>query len=140
MASDVETTQQQLHHIVFFDGVCGLCNKFVDFLLKKDKQRKLVFTPLQGITAQRLGLPADLRDLKTVVFYTKGSYFERSDAVIEIFNTVGGFWKIALASRVLPRRFRNAVYDFVARNRIKWFGQKESCRIPTADERHRFLP
>lgn len=126
--------------IVFFDGMCGLCNSFVDFLLRIDKKNKLLFAPLQGKTAAELQINAGSQDLKTVIFYSQGKLYTKSDAVIEIFKCIGGIWSISVAGRLVPQKIRNYFYDFVARNRLRWFGQKSTCRMPSENEKGRLLP
>ncbi len=126
-------------NIVFFDGVCGLCNSSVDVLLRKDKKRVLLFAPLQGTTASRL-LPAeDLTTLNTFIFFSQGKIWRRSDAVLRVLWTLGGFWKLTAIARIIPGFLRNALYNFIATNRYRWFGKKESCRLPTKEERSQFL-
>jgi predicted DCC family thiol-disulfide oxidoreductase YuxK len=129
-----------MDNLVYFDGICGLCNKFVDFLLRKDKKHQLRFTPLQGHTAsQRIptytSAPPD-----SVIFETKGKIYFQSGAAIRILYTLGGFWKLSIVFLIIPAFLRNAVYKFIAQNRYKWFGKKESCRIPSPEERKYFLP
>ncbi len=128
------------NEIVFFDGVCGLCNSFVDFLLRIDKKKKLLFAPLQGKTAAEFQISAGSQDLKTVLFYSQGKLYSKSDAVIEIFKRLGGIWSISVAGRLIPQKIRNYIYDYVARNRLRWFGQKTTCRMPSENEKGRLLP
>jgi len=126
--------------IVYFDGVCGLCNYFVDFLLRRDKYNKLLFAPLQGETAsQNLGVDPH-QTFDSVVFYKNGKQYTKSGAAIRILAELGGLWQLTLILLIIPAFIRNFVYDIVATNRYKWFGQKESCRIPTKEERVKFLP
>lgn len=126
-------------NIVFFDGVCGLCNAFIDFLLKEDKEDVLLFSPLQGETAQQYIKGIDASNLTTVVFYTEDKAYTKSDAVIEIFKSIGGIWRLVVVFKVIPKPLRDAAYGFVAAHRIQWFGQKESCRMPTSKERGKLL-
>lgn len=126
--------------IVFFDGVCGLCNRSVDFLLWIDKKRKLRFTPIQGETAQT-HLPPDRRDnLDTIIFLCNGRLYFRSDAILMILRTLGGFWSVFVLGYLMPRGIRNWLYDRIASNRYRWFGKKDTCRLPTLQERASFLP
>ncbi|MBI2270459.1 MAG: DUF393 domain-containing protein [Bacteroidetes bacterium] len=125
------------NNFVFFDGVCGLCNSFVDFLLKEDKDEVLLYAPLQGETAPVYLNNIDTSDLKTVVFFSDGKVFTRSDAIIEILKSMGGIWGLAPVLRIFPRVLRDYVYSVISKNRIKWFGQKETCRMPTEKERGR---
>ncbi len=125
--------------IVFFDGVCGLCNKTVDFLIRTDRGHKLRFAPLQGYTAKRLLTKIQVENLDTVVYYRDGKYLVSSTAVLRLLLDVGGLWKILSIFLILPAFVRNAVYYFIAKRRYGWFGKSDTCRIPTADEKHLFL-
>jgi predicted DCC family thiol-disulfide oxidoreductase YuxK len=125
--------------IIFFDGVCGLCNGFVDFIISIDKKNKFYFSPLQNDFAQK-NLPKDLTEnLNSVVYLSEGKTFSKSEAVLKILNDIGGIWKISIIARALPNKFSNSVYDLVAENRYKIFGKKEACRLPTPEERSRFV-
>lgn len=127
--------------VVFFDGVCGLCNWSVDFLLRRDTRRRLWFAPLQGETAAaRLGTRPD-QDYSTIVLLDAGQRWERSDAVARILQHIGGIWGLAgWLLHVIPRPLRNLGYRIVASNRYSLFGKKSACRMPTPEERSRFLP
>lgn len=137
-----ETSDQSLNtqSIVFFDGVCGLCSHTVDLLLRLDKRSRLKFAPLQGTTAEQL-VPASVRkDLNTFVFSSNGQLHYRSGAMARILMTIGGPWSIAGALLwVIPFPLRNLGYRMVARLRYRLFGKHESCRLPTVEERRRFL-
>lgn len=125
--------------IIFFDGICGLCNGFVDFLLKVDTKNKFFFATLQGDTAKSL-LPSEMIDnMDSVVLYVNGKTLKKSEAVLEIFRILGGFWKIVTVGKYLPEFLRDKAYDLTADNRYSIFGKKDVCRIPTPDERSKFL-
>lgn len=125
--------------IIFFDGVCGLCNGFVDFILKIDKHQSFTFSPLQSEYAAQHLEPEHIKDLTSVVYLKNGKKFLKSRAVIEILSDIGGIWKLAVIGKVIPDNLRNKAYDMVAANRYKLFGKKETCRLPTPEERARFL-
>lgn len=127
-------------NIVFFDGVCGLCNFFVDFTIRKDKHNRLLFAPLQGETAAKELNIKSGQSFDTVIFSKNGKLFFKTGAALRILYTIGGLWKIAIVLLIFPPFIRNFVYDLIASNRYKWFGKKESCRIPTKEERAKFLP
>lgn len=128
------------HPIVFFDGVCGLCNAAVDRLLRWDRRGVLRFAPLQGSTAERL-LPARFtKHLDTLVLLDADGPHQRSEAALRALHHVGGPWRLLTLLRMVPRPLRDAVYDLIARRRYQWFGRKESCRLPLPHERDRFLP
>lgn len=130
--------------IVFFDGYCGLCSGFVDFLIARDKRRKLVYAPLQGETARALLSESERTDLDTVVVLERGAQdikFHKSDAVLLAISKASlGLSAAAKVARILPRSLRDLVYDFVAQNRFKFIGRRDSCRAPSAEERKLFLP
>ncbi|EDY81269.1 conserved hypothetical protein [Verrucomicrobiia bacterium DG1235] len=125
--------------IVFFDGVCGVCNWSVDWLLRLDDERVLWFSPIQGETAKAL-LPKERReDVDTICFWDGERLFTRTDALLEIGRALGGVWRVFYVLKVIPAEWRDWAYDAFARRRYKWFGKREACRIPTAGERERFL-
>jgi len=127
--------------VVFFDGVCGLCNRWVDFLLKWDRTQMFRFSPLQGETARDWLQISPEQPLNSVVLVDESGIHRKSDAVWRMLLRVGGRWALpAWLLRLTPRFVRNVGYDFVARHRYRWFGRKESCRLPIPAERARFLP
>ena len=134
------TEQPDDKSILFFDGVCGLCNSFIDFVLKHYRNGRVVFAPLQGETAAA-NLPAeDAETLDTVVFLDGGQATRRSSAIVRILIRLGGFWKLlGSVLWLVPRPLRDIGYKVIARNRYRFFGKKETCRMPTPQERARFL-
>ena len=125
--------------IIFFDGVCGLCDGFVDFIIKIDKEKKFIFSPLQSDFA-RLNLSQEYTDdLKTLVFMKDGKLYIKSWAIIHILLEIGGIWKIALIGKLFPRFLLDSLYDLVAKYRYKTFGKKKNCRLPTPEEKSRFV-
>lgn len=125
---------------VYFDGVCGLCNSFVDLLMQEDRSGVLRFAPLQGTTAHERVPALAEGELSTVVYEREDRVYTKSGAAIRILRDIGGVWKLTGVLLVLPAPLRDRIYAWVARNRYKWFGQKEACRMPTPEERSRFLP
>lgn len=127
--------------IIFFDGVCGVCNAFVDIMLHIDKGQVFHFAPIQGETAQKLLPPlGDNPGEWSIVLLDEAGVLERSDACLAILRRLGGVWRVFGWLRFLPRALRDGAYRVIARNRYRWFGRRETCRVPTADERVRFLP
>ncbi|MCH2212341.1 MAG: DCC1-like thiol-disulfide oxidoreductase family protein [Fuerstiella sp.] len=126
--------------IVFFDGVCGLCNYTINFLLKRDTKEILQFAPLQGTTATEV-LCADVRKrLDTIVYYRDGQLYYRSTAVLQILRDLGGVSGLfAVLLLLIPRFVRDFGYRCISASRYRLFGRYESCRIPTPEERARFL-
>jgi len=126
--------------IVFFDGVCGLCNSSVDFLLRHDHAGRLRFAPLQGETAARLLPVADRENLGSLVFWDAGRTYRRSTAVVQILSRLGPAWRVLGGLLwVIPAPLRNGGYRAVAALRYRLFGKKEACRLPSPEERGRFL-
>ncbi|NQV28630.1 MAG: DUF393 domain-containing protein [Rhodopirellula sp.] len=134
------TTATDSKPILFFDGVCGLCNRFVDFVLKYDRHGRVYLAPLQGSTAAAV-LPQNLaQGLDTVVFLEGGQWQCRSSAIVRIFWQLGGAWSIlGTLLWLIPEPLRDLGYKVVASNRYRLFGKKETCRLPTPAERARFL-
>jgi predicted DCC family thiol-disulfide oxidoreductase YuxK len=127
--------------ILFFDGVCGLCNKAVDFVLTRDQSGQIKFAPLQGDTARQLLSPADLQNLDSMVFWVEGRTYRKSSAAVRILWRLGMFWQImGTLLWLIPLPLRQLGYTLVAKYRYRFFGKKESCRMPTPAERSRFLP
>jgi predicted DCC family thiol-disulfide oxidoreductase YuxK len=126
--------------VLFYDGVCGLCDRIVRFVLRHDRRRCFRFAPLQGdfarATLARHG--RDARQLDSVCLLIDGRLLEKSDAVLAILGALGGVWRLAaLPLRLLPRRLRDGGYDWVARHRYRWFGRFDECPLPTPELRAR---
>ncbi len=126
---------------MLFDGICHLCNGSVRFIVKRDPQGKIKFAPIQSPLGSKLyrqhGL--DPTAPSAMLFLTPHGAFQASDAALEIARTLGGMWKLALIFKVLPRALRDTAYDFIARNRYRWFGKDDSCMMPTAELKARML-
>ena len=132
--------------IILYDGVCGLCNRLNQFLLKRDKQDRFRFASLQSDFAiellRRHGLDAtDLDTVYVVVNFGRPNerVLSRSDAVLYALQTLGGPWGVARLATVLPRPLRNAAYKIVARNRYRVFGKYEVCMMPEERFKHKFI-
>ena len=130
---------EQERPIVFFDGVCNLCNGFVDILLRLDKKHVFRFASLQGQTAKTLLPPEDLEKLLTVIVKDGDELYYKSSAIFHIAYKIKGPLLFFLIFWPIPRIFTNWVYDFIAINRYWVFGKKETCRIPTPSEQKHFL-
>lgn len=125
--------------IIYFDGVCNLCNGFVDFVIQRDKKHLFHFAPLQGKSAQQLLSHQDL-GLDSVVYYDNGQVYKKSIAVLKIASEIGaGYLFFSKLASVLPIFILNFFYDFIAKNRYLFFGKKQTCRLPTHEERKLFL-
>ena len=133
-------------NLVLYDGQCPLCHGAVRILLRADRRGRLCYAPLQGETAGRVreyhGFPDDL---STVVYvrdfgFPSERIFFKSTAVLAAFGDLGGVWTAAMALRLVPRPVRDLAYDWVARNRARWFGRYDGCPLPDPSIRGRFLP
>ena len=138
--SPIEGNEPQ-HPVLFFDGVCGLCNRFVDFALPRDRRGVLRFAPLQGETAAQVLDRDDVQSLRSVVLSDARGLHRRSAAVVRVLWLLGGIWSVlGTLLWLIPRPLRDLGYAVVARLRYRVFGRKETCRMPTAAERAKFLP
>ena len=128
-------------NVVYFDGVCGLCNSFVRFLLKIDNHYQLKFTTLQGKTGQELLKKINFHksDFDTVIFQKNDQVYTRSTAVFEIFKTIGGFWKIILVFKFLPILFTDYFYRQIAKRRFRLFGKLNQCDITMFNKPGQFI-
>jgi len=127
--------------VVLFDGICNLCNGLVDFVIARDPAAHFTFASLQSDAAR--GLLNDVHAAEPLpdsfVFVEDGRVFTRSDAALRLVRRLGFPWNVAYPLMVVPRPLRDWAYDIVARNRYRWFGRRETCRVPTPDLRRRFL-
>ncbi|MYE88805.1 DUF393 domain-containing protein [Candidatus Poribacteria bacterium] len=127
--------------IIFFDGVCGMCNRFVDLILQIDNKGVFRFAPIQGETAKHLLPPLSEAPQEWSMFYLdERGIHKESDAFLEVYRHLGGTWRLLSLLCLVPRGVRDFAYRTVARNRYRWFGQRDTCRIPSPEERCRFLP
>jgi hypothetical protein len=128
-------------NILLFDGVCNLCNASVQWILLRDKKRVFKFAALQSETGaallQQFGRESGSLDTATLI--SGNHLFLRSDAALEICRRLGGIYSLAVVFKIIPRFIRNRVYDWVARNRYRWFGQQEQCMLPRPEWKDRFV-
>jgi predicted DCC family thiol-disulfide oxidoreductase YuxK len=133
--------QNQPSHLLLFDGICNLCNGSVQFILKRDRREVFHFASIQSATGDRIyrekGL--DPSNPKSLLLITPKGTFQESDAVLEIAYLLGGLWQLTYILKLLPLRFRDLIYQFISRNRYKWFGRKPTCTLPRPEWKHRFL-
>lgn len=127
--------------IILFDGVCNLCNHTVDFIIKRDKKDAFRFAPLQSAAGSGLLKKYHLNHLnnESVILIRKGIPYRKSDAAFRFLRQLPGIWKIFSWGIILPKFMRDGCYDFLARHRYRWFGKRETCRIPSDEERKKFL-
>lgn len=128
------------HGIILFDGVCNLCDGFVQFTIKRDPKGYFKFASLQSEIGQSLLQKHQLStDLNTVVLIQNGKTYSKSGAGLRVLSRLGWLWSPVIVLLIVPYFIRNFVYDWVARNRYKWYGKKEACMLPTPELKKRFL-
>lgn len=127
--------------ILFFDGVCSLCNASVDLVMRHDRRERFRFASLQSPFCEQFMRQNDAWPLRhdSLVLWEGGRLYHRSDAALRVAMLLGGAWYAAAVGYLIPRMLRDAVYDAIARHRYKWFGSRDTCRVPTPQERSRFL-
>jgi predicted DCC family thiol-disulfide oxidoreductase YuxK len=125
---------------VLFDGVCNVCNYWVQFIIKRDPKAQFKFASLQSEEAQLL-LQAHKQKvtLDSIVLLQDGKVYTESTAILQIFKKLTGMWKLLSVFHIIPKFIRDSFYRWFAKNRYRWFGQQESCMIPTPEVRQRFL-
>lgn len=128
-------------NIILFDGVCNLCNKSAQFILKHDKKKHFLFASLQSDAAVNLLLQfnSNISNLSSIILIENGKVYEKSTAVLRIARNLSPVWNLFYYFIFLPIKFRDYLYDFVARNRYRWFGKSEHCLINTPQNANRFI-
>lgn len=131
----------KIDSVIFFDGICNLCNGAVQFIIERDEKNIFKFAPLQSdFAAQELiTFNFNPNQLGSILLLENGKIYTKSTAALRISKKLNGLWPMMYAFIVVPRFIRDAVYDFIAKNRYKWFGKQESCWVPTAELKSKFL-
>lgn len=127
--------------VIFFDGVCNLCNGAIQFIIKRDKQNIFRFAALQSDYAQKI-LPnyfLTAKQTDSIVLIENGKIYQQSTAALKIAKKLSGFWPLLYIFIIVPKFIRDAVYNYIAKNRYKWFGKQESCWVPTPELREKFF-
>lgn len=127
------------HDLILFDGVCNFCNNSINLVIDNDPKGTFKFVPLQSPLGESLKHKYHLSNIDSIVLISQDRAYTKSSAALKIARNMKGLWPILYVFVVLPPFLRNLVYDFIAKNRYKWFGKSESCRIPTPDLKERFL-
>ena len=129
--------------IILFDGVCNLCNTSVNFIIKKDKKNKFMFTSLQSDVAKKLLLQFNSKindnNLDSIVLIKQNKIYYKSTAALIIGKELKFPYNLSFLFIIIPKFIRDFIYDVIAKNRYKWFGKKDTCIIPSEDELNRFL-
>jgi predicted DCC family thiol-disulfide oxidoreductase YuxK len=130
------------HPVIFFDGVCNLCNAGVNFIIDRDKKRMFRFAALQSETGsaflRRHNMDEDVFD--TFILDEGDAFYTRSDAALRIARRMNGAWPLLYGFIIIPRFLRDAVYRYIAGNRYRWFGRSDQCRVPEPELKELFLP
>ena len=127
--------------VILFDGVCNFCNSAVNFVLKRNEKANILFAPMQSLAGQELlkryGLP--LNEMRSFVLIDKGKAYQRSTASLKVCRYLRGLWPLCYGLIIVPRVIRDGIYDWVAKNRYKWFGVRDQCMVPSQEIKQRFL-
>ena len=127
--------------IILFDGVCNLCNSSVQFVIKRDPKKQFRYAALQSEFAQNklAELNQPIPDIESVIFIHGENVYYRSNAALRIAGHLSGGWPLMKIFLIFPRPIRDAVYNYIGKNRYKWFGKQDSCMIPTPELKELFL-
>ena len=128
-------------HIILFDGTCNLCSAIVRFIYKRDSESKFYFASLDSEVGQEVLIENNLltSDFNALVYSQRGTMHIKSSAALHVLKNLGGLWKLLFVFIVLPKFMRDFIYDLIAKNRYKVFGQSESCSISNLEIKNRFL-
>ena len=121
---------EEIRPVILFDGFCNLCSGTVDFLLKHDKKKQFSFISLQSVEGKLLILKYQIpADTDSVILIKSNRIYFESEAFVEIVATLNFPWKLMSIIKFIPAQIRNSIYRWIAKNRYRWFGKRESCRI-----------
>lgn len=127
--------------VILFDGYCNLCNGAVQFTIKRDRKNIFRFASLQSDFATKALTSFDLEPNQgdSFILLEDGKVYQRSTAALRVVKKLNGLWPLLYAFIIIPRFIRNGIYNFIAKNRYRWFGKQESCWVPTSELKARFL-
>ncbi len=127
--------------IVFFDGVCNLCNAAVNFIIKHDKKKHFLFASLQSDVAKEILLQYNLKkiNLESIILLENEKIYLKSTAALKIARKLNHGFFLLYIFMLIPKFIRNYAYDYIAANRYKWYGKKSSCMLPSDNIKNRFL-
>ena len=128
--------------IILFDGLCNLCEASVQFVIKHDNSDQFRFVALQSDLGQKIitHIGINSKNIDSVLLYEPGvAYYYKSNAALQVAKNLGGLFHLGTVFRIIPTTLRNALYDYVAKNRYSWYGKKQSCMIPTEELKSKFL-
>ncbi|NDI34106.1 thiol-disulfide oxidoreductase DCC family protein [Chengkuizengella sediminis] len=127
--------------ILLFDGVCNLCNGVVQFILSRDLKGNIKFASLQSGTGQKFLKQYNLntKEISTIVLIQGDRAYTKSTAALRLCLLLKNLWPVLYAFIIIPKSIRDVVYDWIAKNRYRWFGKSEQCMIPSKEHREKFL-
>ena len=128
--------------IILFDGLCNLCEASVQFVIKHDNSDQFRFVALQSDLGQKIiaHIGINSKNIDSVLLYEPGvAYYYKSNAALRVAKNLGGLFHLGTVFRIIPTTLRNALYDYVAKNRYSWYGKKQNCMIPTEELKSKFL-
>ena len=123
--------------IIFYDGLCGLCDSSVQFIIKHDKKKEFRFSSLQSYYAENLLGEKAKQD--SFILFIRGNVFDKSTAVLKVCKIIGGAFLLLYPLILIPKFIRDGVYGMIAKNRYRWFGKFDSCKIPSTEQRELFI-
>ncbi len=137
----MSSTNVANHKVILFDGVCNLCNGAITFIIDRDASDLFRYAPLQSNIGKELAIKhhIDLKSVDSIILVTEKRAYTKSTAALKIAKHLNGGWPLLSLFLIIPKFIRDWVYDFIARNRYKWFGKKEACMIPTPELKSKFL-
>ena len=134
-------TEEEKIGVILFDGVCNFCNSSVNFIIQHDKKKHYKFSALQSdagrLLSEKYGI--DQSKIDSIILIENGDVFVKSSAILRITKSLNYLYPLLFGFIIIPKFIRDGVYDFIARNRYKWFGKKEACMIPSPEIKSRFI-
>ncbi len=128
-------------YVILFDGVCNFCNSSVQFVIKRDPNQQFRFASLQSQYGQQVLAQHQLpqNEFNSFIFIENGEIYTKSTAALRVAKQLSGLWPMLYGFIIIPSFIRDAVYNFIAKNRYRWFGKREACMLPTPQQRQLFL-
>jgi len=138
--SNIQKDDVKSAPVVLFDGVCKLCNGSVNFILRRDRKGRMNFAPLQSDFAQKVVASHEIKSdpLDSIMFLEDDRLTVKSTAILRISKYLGGLWPLCMIFLIIPPFIRDFIYDIIAKNRYRWFGKYDTCRLPDPEFEDRF--
>lgn len=127
--------------LLLFDGICNLCNTSINYIIKRDKRQLFKFASLQSDAAKQVLLQFNEKkySIDSIILIYNNSIYYKSSAILKLLSIMGGIYSVSAIGYIIPKKLRDKLYDYIATNRYKWFGKRESCMLPTTDLEQRFI-